>query len=144
MYAAQFIAIMRSVVSRDSYSREINYVNPPENPFRLEEELQSLLISLMSLQQIDENRPKRVLQSVIFSCIPETRLRIIIILIDGKKLVTSIIADQVSLPPTTVKKHLEDMNAQNIIHPSTAKKYKATQWHLSSEIKDLYNAILDI
>ena len=144
IHAAQFIATMRSVVGRDSYSREINYVNPPENPYRLEGQLKALLICLKSLNQIDENRPKRVLQAVILSCIPEIRLKIIEILMYGKKLITSIIANQLSLPDTTVKKQLEDMNAQNIIDQSTGKKYKATQWHLSSEIKDLYNAILDI
>ena len=135
--AARFIAQMRAVVDRDNYSRQIELIHEPEQPFRLNEQLTGLYKCLLAIHGNESTRPMAALIKVIGSCIPELRLQIVDILYDNPSILTSDIAIGIGLPNTTVRTCLEDMNAQHILALSASNNYNAEAWSLADNFARL-------
>ena len=75
--AAKWIAMSRTVVHRDSRTKEIIQIFRPEEPFRLRELLFTLMRSLILIHTHYNKRTNDIFMSVVFSCIPIDRMAII-------------------------------------------------------------------
>ena len=76
--AASWIARGRAVVKRDSRTKEIDQVFPPEEPYRLIEQLSTLLNSLIiiHMNQVSD-RVQKIFMDVVTGCVPRDRMEIV-------------------------------------------------------------------
>jgi len=140
--SSRFIAQMRAVVDRDNYSRQIELIHEPEQPFRLNEQLTGLYKCLLAIHGTESTRPMDILIKVIDSCIPELRLRIIKLLHVQPSLRTAEIALNLNLPDTTIRTCLEEMNAQQILTKVEGKLYNADVWALNNNFRKLFKKVI--
>ena len=140
--AAKFIAQMRAVVDRDNYSRQIELIHEPEQPFRLNEQLTGLYKCLLAIHGTESTRPKAALTKVIGSCIPELRLQIIKLLHLQPSMRTAEIASNLNLPDTTIRTCLEEMNAQQVLTKIAGKQYNADVWALNKHFTKLFKKVI--
>jgi len=75
--AAKWIAMGRTVVHRDSRTKEIIQIFQPEEPYRLITQLSTLMKSLILVHTHYIERTDDIFMSVVFSCIPIDRMAII-------------------------------------------------------------------
>ena len=75
--AAQWIAMARSAVIRDTGTKDINYVSSPEEPYRINKQLRNLLNCLNKVHSGINGRTWAIFQEVVFSCVPSDRLEIL-------------------------------------------------------------------
>ena len=139
--SADYIAKLRAVVDRNNHTREIEYINPPEKPFRLENQLKGLYRCLVSIHDAESNRPRLVLNAVVYSCIPELRLNIVELLSNQTMLTTAEISTKIGLPATTVRTQLQDLCAQQILEVSDDGKHNASIWSISASFNKLYEKV---
>ena len=82
--AAYWIALSRAVIKRDSRTKEIGHVFPSEGPFRLINQLSTLLNSLMMLHMNQySSRINKIFMEVVTGCVPRDRMELIYCLWDG-------------------------------------------------------------
>ena len=76
--AASWIARGRAVVKRSSRTKEIVQVFPPEEPYRLIEQLSTLLNSLIiiHMNQVSD-RVQKIFMDVVTGCVPRDRMEIV-------------------------------------------------------------------
>ena len=76
--AASWIARGRAVVKRDSRTKQIVQVFPPEEPYRLIEQLSTLLNSLIiiHMNQVSD-RVQKIFMDVVTGCVPRDRMEIV-------------------------------------------------------------------
>ena len=76
--AASWIARGRAVVKRNSRTKEIVQVFPPEEPYRLIEQLSTLLNSLIiiHMNQVSD-RVQKIFMDVVTGCVPRDRMEIV-------------------------------------------------------------------
>ena len=76
--AASWIARGRAVVKRDSRTKQIDQVFPPEEPYRLIEQLSTLLNSLIiiHMNQVSD-RVQKIFMDVVTGCVPRDRMEIV-------------------------------------------------------------------
>lgn len=139
--SAKLIARLRAVVDRDGRTRQINLIHPPEEPFRLQNQLSGLYKCLKAIHGDDSTRPRLALKAVIESCIPQQRLHIVDFLHDNADILSSEIARAIGLPVTTVLTCLEDMHAQQILTQSTSENYNANAWSLAENFARLLERV---
>ena len=139
--SAKLIARLRAVVDRDGRTRQINLIHPPEEPFRLQNQLSGLYKCLKAIHGDDSTRPRLALKAVIESCIPQQRLHIVDFLHDNSDILSSEIARAIGLPVTTVLTCLEDMHAQQILTQSTSENYNANAWSLAENFARLLERV---
>jgi len=135
--AANFIAKLRTVVERNSYTREITAVNKPEKPYRLINQLENLFICLIAVHGESSKRVLNVMKSIVISSIPEIRLNILDSLGSTWKK-TSDIASSMSLPDSTIKRNLEDLNALRLIDCQTG---SIMEWKVSKQTLKEYDEV---
>ena len=140
--SSRFIAQMRAVVDRDNYSRQIELIHEPEQPFRLNEQLTGLYKCLLAIHGRESTRPKAALTKVIGSCIPELRLQIIKLLHLQPSMRTAEIASNVNLPDTTIRTCLEEMNAQQVLTKIAGKQNNADVWALNKHFTKLFKKVI--
>ena len=76
--AASWIALSRAVVKRDSRTKEIVQVFPQEEPYRLIEQLSTLLNSLIMLHMNQfSSRVDKIFMDVVTGCVPRDRMELI-------------------------------------------------------------------
>ena len=139
--SADYIAKLRAVVDRDNYTRQIEYIHPPEKPFRLQNQLRGLYQCLLAIHDAESNRPRLALNAVVYSCIPELRLNIVELLSNQPMLTTAEISTEIGLPETTVRTRLEDLSAQQILEVSHGGRHNASTWNISPSFKKLYEIV---
>jgi hypothetical protein len=139
--SAKLIARLRAVVDRDGRTRQINLIHPPEEPFRLQNQLSGLYKCLKAIHGDDSTRPRLALKAVIESCIPQQRLHIVDFLHNSSDILSSEIARAIGLPVTTVLTYLEDMHAQQILTQSTSENYNANAWSLAENFARLLERV---
>jgi len=82
--AAYWIALSRAVIKRDSRTKEIVQVFPQEEPYRLIEQLSTLLNSLIMLHMNQfSSRVDKIFMEVVTGCVPRDRMDLIYCLWDG-------------------------------------------------------------
>ena len=75
--AAYWIARGRRAVHRDSRTKEIIQIFPPEEPYRLIEQFSTLIRSLILVHTHYNERTDDIFRHVVYSCIPIDRITII-------------------------------------------------------------------
>ena len=82
--AAYWIALSRAVIKRDSRTKEIVQIFPKEEPYRLIEQLTTLLNSLIMLHMNQfSSRVDKIFMDVVTGCVPRDRMDLIYCLWDG-------------------------------------------------------------
>lgn len=121
----------RSVVTRDGYSREIINVPPPEQPARIAKQLGKLLAALRSLG-CDETTSWRITTRCALDSMPDGRRRVLEELaLHAVMLDTGRIGEAIGLPTTTTRRHLEDLEAHNVVDRQRQGEGKADMWSMS-------------
>jgi DNA-binding transcriptional ArsR family regulator len=118
---ADFVAVARTGVERDSYSasKEILESPDPEIPSRLAQQLDVLTCAHAVL--MGRNRVERgdveLTRHVALASIPTTRRRIIALFAkEGwRELTTAEVANALDLPTNTIRRHLEDLTALGLL-----------------------------
>jgi len=116
--AAQWIAMARSAVIRDTGTKDINYVSSPEEPYRINKQLRNLLNCLNKVHSGINGRTWAIFQEVVFSCVPSDRLKILhqihYLSTDNSITQKSL---QLSLQMGKSRLHylIDDMNRQNLV-----------------------------
>ncbi len=134
--ASQYIAQARSVVERDSYMKEINYVFKPEAPFRLIIQLSNFYVCLITVNG-NESRTHNILKEIVISSVPEIRMNIINLISVANIMTTSKLSNELGYTKNIIRRELEDLVAQKIIVKKTSDD-KADKWSLSPEFRKLH------
>lgn len=145
---ADFGTRCRSAVVRASYTREIELVPEPEGTPRLSEILKLLLLGLRMIG-VEVAEAWRVLAQVVVGGIHSMRWRVLETMLPASpgghipEYRTASIAWRSGLPPTTTKRHLEDMTALDIMQlvsdPTDPEEPEA--WSLSDLAADLWDRV---
>jgi hypothetical protein len=124
----------RSTVVRDTYKRDtIDLVPSPERPPRLFDQLRQLHAGMLAIGAPSEEM-WRLLAEVALGGIHRDRRRVIEVLIAAESdSTTSTVGGRVGLPPTSVRRHLEDLTALGVAkrageHPE--------RWRMSDWIRE--------
>jgi 5S rRNA maturation endonuclease (ribonuclease M5)/DNA-binding transcriptional ArsR family regulator len=118
---ADFVAVARTGVERDSYSasKEILESPDPEIPSRLAQQLDVLTCAHAVLMGRNRVEPGDVelTRHVALASIPTTRRRIISLFArEGwRELTTAEVANALDLPTNTIRRHLEDLTALGLL-----------------------------
>jgi DNA-binding transcriptional ArsR family regulator len=118
---ADFVAVARTGVERDSYSasKEILESPDPEIPSRLAQQLDVLTCAHAVLMGRNRVEPGDVelTRHVALASIPTTRRRIISLFAKEawRELTTAEVANALDLPTNTIRRHLEDLTALGLL-----------------------------
>jgi hypothetical protein len=145
---ADFGTRCRSAVVRAPYSREIELVPEPEGTPRLAEVLKLLLLGLRMIG-VHDPEAWRVLGQICVGGIHSVRWRVLETMLPDSPngrvadYRTSSVARRTGLPPTTTKRHLEDMTALGVIQlvsdPTDPEEPEA--WSLSDLAAELWRRV---
>ena len=134
---SEFISIGRSIVDRNSRTREVEHVHQPERPFRLFKALSSLFISLMLVNN-NKERTKKIISSVSFSTIPLYRKKIVQIILHFKKEIsTNEFNSFLNISSSKIGRTLEDMVLQKMITIVKKKDNKENYYNITEKFGGL-------
>jgi hypothetical protein len=112
---ANLIAQSRAVVERGSgSSRAVEHVHAPEEPYRLIEQLESLLRCLYSIHGTKSNRPYELLKVIATSSIPENRWKLMKAVYRSGSDSVSELATKSGLVEITTRRVVEDLEMRGI------------------------------
>ncbi|MCL5030069.1 MAG: hypothetical protein M1480_13735 [Bacteroidetes bacterium] len=122
LYAyAQLIAVGRAAVERDGYNRDIINIHHPEQPFRILMGLVSLYKSLLCINEGNESRAFKIILEVVISTIPVMRANILRLIYDSKRALSKAdLYDTLRISPTAIRRHIEEMIAQQMLEYSNS------------------------
>jgi hypothetical protein len=149
---ASLVARCRSAVERDSYSREIETVYPPEAPTRLSKQLDLLLSGLVALGLDPIDALYRVVTKVALDNIEPKRLRALEVLLQAswvegsaqvspQRLTTKQVAEAMKLPTNTAKRALEDLTAHGVVERKGYGQGKPDKWRLAPWALDFLSSV---
>lgn len=133
---ARFVGKARAPVARDGYTREISHVHPSEMPYRVLESLQTLYKCLLATSEGDEARALAVIRSVALSSVPASRIAVLRRLSAGRVMVADL-AQAVGLPEITVRRTVEEMEAQLLLERASVEKTRGQSYSLHSDFRPL-------
>ena len=111
---AGFVGRARAPVVRERSTHEISHVHPAEMPYRVNGGLSTLYRCLFVIRDGDIDGSMRIITSVALSSVPASRVDVFRAISSGGRTVKSI-AETVGLPETTVRRTVEDMEAQQLL-----------------------------
>jgi hypothetical protein len=139
---AQTIAQARTSVDRNSYSRDIEFVHQPEQPYRLYNALNSLYRCLLSVNE-NESRVQDIIRIVARSSIPVNRLKIIeLYKADTKVLSLDQIVRKHKISSTVIRRTCEDLVALNILTADEADLSQPIHYSLVKDFSEKWNKML--
>lgn len=135
----------RAAVVRSGYSRDIEHVCEPEAPARLAVELGGLRCGMLALG-VDAATVSRIVRKVARDGIPDIRRRVLDWLAIQTDFKTTREARlSLSLPMTTVRRTLEDLEAQRLVvtqtKPDDAQAYR---WKMADSFRESWRRLADI
>ncbi|MEE9541063.1 MAG: hypothetical protein V3V85_06175, partial [Candidatus Thorarchaeota archaeon] len=134
-------AIARSgVVRSGGYSKELQVIPEPEVPTRLIKQLVKLGQASAMLRGADkvETEDYELIKKVAIDTMPATRWKILQALPAEPDLVTtSTVATAVGLPPSTTKRHLQDLQGLKLVVGGKPSGENANKWGVSVLLSDL-------
>lgn len=137
---ACFCAAARTTIERSPYDRDsIDYVPEPEGPPRLTKQFMQLAIGLAFVHGKDEVDQDiyEIVRKVGLDLLPKQRLRVINCLKSSEKGLSQVaISKHISLPRTTVRRRLEDLNMVGL-----AKEDDSGLWHLTKDAATMLQEI---
>lgn len=133
---AYFVAVMRTQVSRDGYSKEITFIPSAEIPTRLVKQFKGLLLGLLVVRSKYQATDSEldILRRIANDTIPSKRAAIVKVLYneEDRFLTTQEIGDETGLPTSTCKIELDDMRLLGLIQRQGSNQYS---WALTSEFR---------
>jgi len=135
---ADIVAILRTPVSRDGYTRDVDFLPEPEIPTRLVGQLTSLGAALTGIreQATFGQEEYDILVRVAADTIPMTRMRFLRELWTDRTLRTvAEIAGDLDLPRTTTSRTLEDLQMLNVVSPTQ------DHWKLTADFVERAEAV---
>jgi hypothetical protein len=118
---AEIVALGRTHLFRDSYgTREIEYVPEPEANTRVSKGLAALTRGIAALNGHSEVKEQDLQDGfrVGLDCLPEQRRAVIIASFSGSDV------SSLQMPPTVLRRVLEDLEALGLIEPATGSGFK--------------------
>jgi DNA-binding MarR family transcriptional regulator len=143
---ADVVTRARSPVSRNGYARDIDARTEPEMPARVARQLHALLqgVVLVNGRRGPEPTDLRTIARVGLDMIPPDRRHALQALYQAENSVTlSHVQERLRLPPTTVLRTLEDLEALDLIKVSKAGAGFAAHYHLEPGQRDAIRAAFD-
>jgi hypothetical protein len=133
---AEFATRARSPVERDLFSRskDITYAFMAEMPTRLAEQLVSVGIGLMVVNEMEGSgcvllpEDKKLLHSITLDCIPPVRRHVLERLTAYYQTTCLAMAQDLKYPVDTVKKWLEDMTVLGVLNTKKLENGKDVWW----------------
>jgi hypothetical protein len=134
---AQLVVRARSVVERDSYSREIVLVPEPEAPARLVQGLRQLLFGLEAIA-VEPDEARRIVNKAGLDSMPVIRRQVLELL--AREPVTNAGASELlAYPPKTCLRTLEDLAAHGLTTRHTDNK--AHRWEMAETTRQLWKSV---
>ena len=138
---ADFVAVARTPVSRDGYTKTIEHSPEPEYGTRIVKQLVCLAQGIAMARQRDAVTTDEIklVCKVALDCIPPGRLKLLQALAehDPQRVNTSTLAEELSLPASTLTYWLDDLYALKLVGRRTVKP-SGYSWKL----KDVYAKLL--
>jgi hypothetical protein len=139
---ATLAARCRSAVERDPYSREIIQIYQPESPARLAKVLARLRIGLLALG-VDPDLAWTILTKIGLDCMPTLRRLAFDLLIaqpaGSPAMSTEAVAAALGYQQGTVRRALQDLAAQHVLHESRGgESGKAAEWAVTEWIQAIH------
>lgn len=123
------VALARTPISRDPYSHEICDIPRTESTARITQQLGQLLKGLLVLFQTNEVSSEilSIIEGCAYSCIPEPRLRLMAIA-GGRAFGLSDAIKLSRLPPTVVRRTLEELTLLGLLRRERRAKANSSLW----------------
>ena len=122
----------RSVVERDSYTREVELIPEPEAPARLALVLLRLLNALQAIG-VAEREAWRLVEKCALDSMPALRRTVLDDLLRVEAAAsTSEVAERIAYPTTTTRRALEDLAAYGIVQRQTQGPGRPDVWQVSA------------
>jgi hypothetical protein len=136
---ATFVARCRSVVERDSYSRDITSIHGAESPTRLAVCLRRLYEGLISLG-LSRERALAIVRRVSLDSMPSARLAVVRVLLPQGWTPIGEMNAWTKLPSTTLRRALEELEAYEVVERDSYGT-EAHQWRLTDQSRELWNGV---
>lgn len=134
------VAVCRSAVERDGYTREVELVPDAEAPTRLVKVLDRLLAGLDAIG-LDRAEGWPVVARAALDSVPALRRATVEVLhaTEGDATTTEVAA-RVRHPANTTRRALEDLAAHRVVNREPGGKGHPDRWALAGDIRALYDA----
>lgn len=129
----------RSVVDRDSYKREIVGVPKAEQPARFAKQLAKLHQALLHIG-CDADEAWRIVKRVTLDSMPAGRHKVLDVLASVESSNTSTVSQTARLPTTVVRRHLEDLEAHEVVDRQHGGEGRPDVWRLSAWTRERWPA----
>lgn len=137
----RLIVRARSAVERDNYSREIELVGDPEAPTRFVVVLKRMLEGLEAIG-CTTDKAWETINEIAFSSMPQIRRDCLDQLapVHGQ-IDTTVVAEELGYPASTVRRSLEDLTAHGLVHREHQGEGKANLWQLTAWTRERYSEL---
>lgn len=135
---AQMLAVLRTEVVRDTYSREVAFpVSQGELPIRVGKQLCALFTGLCLFSP--EGEALNIIKRVVRDSIPYVRLYILYYILEGCR-TSECLSKKLKLSPSSTRRALEEMSMLNILKYRESPNEKGVMFYsISSVYKDLFS-----